>query len=155
MHGVFSSARPQRQSWPGGICDATRCNPPRIGLALALYDNVVTLLQGSYRRDNYQTVEPRVQSRHEPGETSGEKGSGFYHGSKAALARTAHIEDYQRITGGQKSIAQLLAMLEAARIEFEPVATNPTTQSSSVRESSAEIVGLILSAGFFWPELTS
>jgi prevent-host-death family protein len=30
------------------------------------------------------------------------------------------VEDYQRITGGQKSIAQLLAMPEAARIEFEP-----------------------------------
>jgi len=27
---------------------------------------------------------------------------------------------YQRITGGQKSIADLLAMPEAARIEFEP-----------------------------------
>ena len=30
------------------------------------------------------------------------------------------VADYQRITGGQKSIAQLLAMPEAARIEFEP-----------------------------------
>jgi prevent-host-death family protein len=30
------------------------------------------------------------------------------------------VEDYQRITGGQKSIAELLAMPEAARIEFEP-----------------------------------
>jgi prevent-host-death family protein len=30
------------------------------------------------------------------------------------------VQDYQRITGGQKSIAQLLAMPEAARIEFEP-----------------------------------
>jgi len=30
------------------------------------------------------------------------------------------VEAYQRITGGQKSIAQLLAMPEAARIEFEP-----------------------------------
>jgi prevent-host-death family protein len=30
------------------------------------------------------------------------------------------VEDYQRITGGRKSIAELLAMPEAARIEFEP-----------------------------------
>ena len=30
------------------------------------------------------------------------------------------VEDYQRITGGQKSNAELLAMSEAARIEFEP-----------------------------------
>jgi len=30
------------------------------------------------------------------------------------------VEDYQRITGGQKSIAELLAMPKAARIEFEP-----------------------------------
>jgi len=30
------------------------------------------------------------------------------------------VEDYRRITGGQKSIAELLAMPEAARIEFEP-----------------------------------
>lgn len=30
------------------------------------------------------------------------------------------VEDYQSITGGQKSIADLLAMPEAARIEFEP-----------------------------------
>jgi prevent-host-death family protein len=30
------------------------------------------------------------------------------------------VADYQRITGGQKSIAKLLAMPEAARIEFEP-----------------------------------
>jgi prevent-host-death family protein len=30
------------------------------------------------------------------------------------------VEDYQRITGGQKSIAELLAMPEAVRIEFEP-----------------------------------
>ena len=30
------------------------------------------------------------------------------------------VADYQRITGGQKSIAELLAMPEAARIEFEP-----------------------------------
>ena len=30
------------------------------------------------------------------------------------------VEDYQRITGGQKSIADLLAMPEAASIEFEP-----------------------------------
>lgn len=30
------------------------------------------------------------------------------------------VQDYQRITGGQKSIAELLAMPEAARIEFEP-----------------------------------
>ena len=30
------------------------------------------------------------------------------------------VEDYQRITGGQKSIGELLAMPEAARIEFEP-----------------------------------
>jgi prevent-host-death family protein len=30
------------------------------------------------------------------------------------------VEDYQKITGGQKSIAELLAMPEAARIEFEP-----------------------------------
>ncbi len=30
------------------------------------------------------------------------------------------VADYQRITGGQKSIAELLAMPEASRIEFEP-----------------------------------
>ena len=30
------------------------------------------------------------------------------------------VADYQRITGGQKSIAELLALPEAARIEFEP-----------------------------------
>jgi prevent-host-death family protein len=30
------------------------------------------------------------------------------------------VADYQRITGGQRSIAELLAMPEAARIEFEP-----------------------------------
>jgi prevent-host-death family protein len=30
------------------------------------------------------------------------------------------VEDYQRITGGQKSVAERLAMPEAARIEFEP-----------------------------------
>ena len=30
------------------------------------------------------------------------------------------VEEYQRITGGQKSIAELLAMPEAAEIEFEP-----------------------------------
>jgi hypothetical protein len=29
-------------------------------------------------------------------------------------------EEYQRITGGEKSIADLLAMPEAADIEFEP-----------------------------------
>jgi hypothetical protein len=29
-------------------------------------------------------------------------------------------EEYERITGGQKSIADLLAMPEAADIEFEP-----------------------------------
>ena len=29
-------------------------------------------------------------------------------------------EEYQRITGGQKTIAELLAMPEAAEIEFEP-----------------------------------
>ncbi len=30
------------------------------------------------------------------------------------------VEEYQRITGGQKSIMDLLAMLAAAEIEFEP-----------------------------------
>ena len=30
------------------------------------------------------------------------------------------VEDYHKITRGQKSIAELLAMPEAARIEFEP-----------------------------------
>jgi hypothetical protein len=30
------------------------------------------------------------------------------------------VEDYQKITGGQKCIGDLLAMPEAARIEFEP-----------------------------------
>lgn len=30
------------------------------------------------------------------------------------------VEEYQRITGGQKSIADLLAMSEAAEIDFEP-----------------------------------
>ena len=30
------------------------------------------------------------------------------------------VEEYQRITGGQKSIAELLAMPEAAEIDFEP-----------------------------------
>ena len=30
------------------------------------------------------------------------------------------VEEYQRITGGQKSIAELLAMPEAAHIPFEP-----------------------------------
>ena len=30
------------------------------------------------------------------------------------------VEEYQRITGGQKSIADLLAMPAAAEIEFEP-----------------------------------
>jgi prevent-host-death family protein len=30
------------------------------------------------------------------------------------------VEEYQRITGGEKSVADLLAMPEAARIEFEP-----------------------------------
>jgi len=30
------------------------------------------------------------------------------------------VEDYQRITGGQKSITDLLGMPEAAEIEFEP-----------------------------------
>jgi prevent-host-death family protein len=30
------------------------------------------------------------------------------------------VEDYQRISGGQKSIGERLAMPEAARIEFEP-----------------------------------
>jgi prevent-host-death family protein len=34
------------------------------------------------------------------------------------------VADYQRITGGQKSIAELLAMPEAARIEFEPPRLN-------------------------------
>ena len=38
--------------------------------------------------------------------------------------RPSHVlltaEEYQRITGGQKSIADLLAMPEAASIEFEP-----------------------------------
>ena len=30
------------------------------------------------------------------------------------------VEEYEKIAGGQKSIAELLAMPEAARIEFEP-----------------------------------
>ena len=30
------------------------------------------------------------------------------------------VEEYQRITGGEKSIIELLAMPEAADIEFEP-----------------------------------
>ena len=30
------------------------------------------------------------------------------------------VEEYQRITGGQKSVADLLAMLAAGEIEFEP-----------------------------------
>jgi len=30
------------------------------------------------------------------------------------------LEEYQKITGGQKSIAELLAMPKAAAIEFEP-----------------------------------
>jgi len=30
------------------------------------------------------------------------------------------VEEYQRITGGQKSVAELLAMPAAAAIEFEP-----------------------------------
>jgi prevent-host-death family protein len=30
------------------------------------------------------------------------------------------VEDYQRITGGQKSVLDLLAMPAAAAIEFEP-----------------------------------
>ena len=30
------------------------------------------------------------------------------------------VEEYQRITGGQKSVADLLAMPAAAEIEFEP-----------------------------------
>ena len=38
--------------------------------------------------------------------------------------RPSHVlitaEEYQRITGGQKSIVELLAMPEAAEIEFEP-----------------------------------
>ena len=38
--------------------------------------------------------------------------------------RPSHVlltaEEYQRITGGQKTIAELLAMPEAAEIEFEP-----------------------------------
>ena len=38
--------------------------------------------------------------------------------------RPSHVlltaEEYQRIVGGQKSIADLLAMPEAAEIEFEP-----------------------------------
>lgn len=38
--------------------------------------------------------------------------------------RPSHVlltaEEYQRITGGQKSIADSLAMPEAAEIEFEP-----------------------------------
>jgi prevent-host-death family protein len=38
--------------------------------------------------------------------------------------RPSHVlltaEEYERITGGKKSIADLLAMAEAAEIEFEP-----------------------------------
>jgi len=38
--------------------------------------------------------------------------------------RPSHVlltaEEYERITGGQKSISELLAMPEAAEIEFEP-----------------------------------
>lgn len=38
--------------------------------------------------------------------------------------RPSHVllsaEEYARITGGQKSIAELLAMPQAAEIEFEP-----------------------------------
>ncbi len=38
--------------------------------------------------------------------------------------RPSHVlltaDEYERITGGQKSIADLLAMPEAAEIEFEP-----------------------------------
>jgi prevent-host-death family protein len=38
--------------------------------------------------------------------------------------RPSHVllsaEEYQRITGGRKSIVELLAMPEAAEIEFEP-----------------------------------
>jgi PHD/YefM family antitoxin component YafN of YafNO toxin-antitoxin module len=30
------------------------------------------------------------------------------------------VEEYQRITGGQKNLADLLAMPEAAEIEFDP-----------------------------------
>jgi prevent-host-death family protein len=30
------------------------------------------------------------------------------------------VEEYQRITGGQKSVADLLAMPAAAQIEFDP-----------------------------------
>ena len=30
------------------------------------------------------------------------------------------VEEYERITSGQKSIADLLAMPEAAEVEFEP-----------------------------------
>jgi prevent-host-death family protein len=30
------------------------------------------------------------------------------------------VEEYKRITGGQKSIADLLAMAKAAEIDFEP-----------------------------------
>jgi hypothetical protein len=30
------------------------------------------------------------------------------------------VEEYQRITGGQKSVVDLLAMPAAAEIEFEP-----------------------------------
>jgi prevent-host-death family protein len=38
--------------------------------------------------------------------------------------RPSHVlltaEEYERITGGQKSIADLLAMSEAAEVDFEP-----------------------------------
>ena len=49
-----------------------------------------------------------------------EKGARFYHGSRASLSVLITAEEYQRITGGQKSLADLLAMPEAAEIEFDP-----------------------------------
>ena len=86
--------------------------------------NVATLLHVVIRRSVYMAI-TKLSSRDFNQDTSrakraAKRGPVFI----TDRGRPSHVlltvEEYQRITGGQKSIADLLAMPEAAEIEFEP-----------------------------------
>ena len=72
------------------------------------------------RYGRHHTVQPGIQSGHEPGQKAAQRGPVFI----TDRGRPAHvllsIEEYQKLAGRSKTLAEALHMPGAAEVQFNP-----------------------------------
>ena len=70
--------------------------------------------------DDHHAIEPGVQSGHQPSQKGGLKWPRFHHDRGKPAHVLLSIEDYQRIAGERRNIADLLAMSGLSELELPP-----------------------------------